>query len=75
MTPKETTESESTKPHYENNHSTLHIPSRDEFHRFASNLLSESDFCTDYPSRIQVERTANAISWTYSNKKRRTNRY
>lgn len=43
--------------------------SRSEFHRFASNLLSESDFCTEYPSSRQTEKVATAINWTYKNEK------
>lgn len=52
-------------------HTTLHIPSREEFHHLSSNILSESDFSTDYPSCIQVNKVASAISWTYSNEKNR----
>lgn len=31
------------------NHSTLRIPSRDEFHRHYGGALYESDFCTYHP--------------------------
>ena len=51
----------------ETQRNTLRIPSREEFHRYASNQLCESDFDTDYPSGFQVERVASAISWTYTN--------
>lgn len=54
---------------------TLRIPSREEFHRYTSNLLSNSDFYTDYPSGFQVERVASAISWTYANEKKRNCNY
>lgn len=51
---------------YTKKHNTLHIPSREEFHRYASNTLSEADFCTDYPGRdgYQVNKAASAINWT-----------
>lgn len=51
------------------------IPSREEFNRYASNLLSEGDFCTNYPSGYQVNRVAESISWTLSNEKKRNNNY
>ena len=53
----------------------LRIPSREEFHRYASNQLCESDFDTDYPSGFQVERVSSAISWTYTNEKKRNSNY
>ena len=43
------------------NHNTLHIPSREEFHRYASNLISENDFI--YPGR-SIQQTASALRWT-----------
>lgn len=53
---------------YTKKHNTLHIPSREEFHRYASNTLSEADFCTDYPGRegCQINKTSSAIRWTIS---------
>lgn len=47
-------------------HNTLHIPTREEFHRYASNLLSESDFCTDYSGYpdVQASKVEAAIKWT-----------
>lgn len=52
-------------------HNSLHIPSREEFHRYTSNLISDSDFCTDYvPSEFsQSRKIINAIRWTKSNAK------
>ena len=44
---------------------TLNIPSREEFHRFASNLLSEEDFSTYRPANAS-KKTCNAICWTES---------
>lgn len=51
---------------YTQKHNTLHIPTREEFHRYASNLLSESDFCTDYPGypEVQASKVEAAIKWT-----------
>lgn len=53
---------------YTKKHNTLHIPSREEFHRYASNTLSEADFCTDYPGRegYQINKTSSALRWTIS---------
>lgn len=54
-----------------NNHTTLPLYSREELHRYASNILSESDFCTDYPSGWQIEQCASSLSWTCNNEKKR----
>ena len=45
------------------------IPTREEFHRFASNELSEGDFCTNHPSEFQTNKVASAIKWTHANAK------
>ena len=47
-------------------HNTLIIPTREEFHRYASNTLTESDFCTDYHgiAGIQIGRVDSSIRWT-----------
>ncbi|MBQ4523370.1 MAG: hypothetical protein IJA10_10555 [Lachnospiraceae bacterium] len=50
-------------------------PTRKEFHKYASNELSEGDFCTNHPSGYQVSRVAHALNWTYSNEKKRNNTY
>ena len=47
----------------------LKIPSRQEFHRYATNLLSESDFCTDYPSEHTINKIASSLRWTKINAK------
>lgn len=49
------------------------IPTREEFHRYASNVLSDSDFCTDFPGYpyYQVNKVASSLKWTYNNEKRR----
>ena len=36
----------------ETQRNTLRIPSREEFHRYTSNLLTEWDFCTDFPPAL-----------------------
>lgn len=54
---------------------TLHIPAREEFHRFTSNELSEGDFCTNHPSGYQINKVTSALSWTFSNEKKRNNNY
>ena len=55
-----------------------HIPSREEFHRYASDILYESDFCTDYPGSYHISGTvhsytidkiASSIRWTKMNAK------
>lgn len=40
---------------------TLRIPSREEFHRYTSNLISENDFIC--PGR-SIQSTASALRWT-----------
>ena len=47
------------------------MPTRPELHRYASNLLTEADFCTDYPSfeGFQTNRVVGAIEWTKKNAK------
>lgn len=54
---------------YTQKHNTLHIPTREEFHRYTSNKLSEEDFCTDYPGSAgyQINKVASSIRWTLSN--------
>lgn len=53
---------------------TLQIPTRDEFHRFASNRLSISDFATTCPSiGVQISKVSSAIGWTYNNERWKTN--
>lgn len=50
----------------------LKIPTREEFHRYTSNSLQNSDFCTSYPS-YSIKKTAYAIDWTIRNAKRGRN--
>lgn len=50
------------------------IPSREEFHRYASNTISISDFETGHTSGIQVEKVVSSIIWTIKNDKKRIER-
>ena len=58
-----------TKNYYtSSNYETIKpIPSREEFHRYASNKLTDGDFCTDYSSGYQVSRVSQALDWTHKN--------
>lgn len=47
------------------------IPTREEFHTYASNLISEGDFCTNYSSGYQIDKVASAIKWTRKNCRKR----
>ena len=38
------------------NHSTLRIPSREEFHRHYGGALYESDFCTYHPVSFRINK-------------------
>jgi hypothetical protein len=53
-----------TKLYTNPSNNNLRIPTREEFHRYASNLLSDSDFCTNSSSGYQINRVAKAIDWT-----------
>ena len=47
------------------NYTTINpTPTREEFHRYASNLLADGDFCTDYVSGYQINRVVQAMDWT-----------
>lgn len=43
------------------------IPTREEFHRYAENTISDSDFNTDHTNGFQIEKVASAIRWTVKN--------
>lgn len=47
------------------------IPSREEFHRYASNILNLYAFETDYPPfpSCNINAAASSIGWTKSNNK------
>lgn len=57
-----------TQSHYvtPGNHN-LKVPSREEFHKNASNLLLEADFCTEYPTGYTVNKIASSLRWTKIN--------
>ena len=56
------------------NKQTLPIPTRDEFHRFASNYLSKTDFDTQYaPGGTQINKVIAAMNWTLNNERWRSN--
>lgn len=61
-----------TQSHYmtPGNHN-LEIPSREEFHKYASDILSEADFCTDYPTGYTVSKIASSLRWTANNSKQK----
>lgn len=61
-----------TRLHYTTpgNHN-LKIPSREEFHRYASNVLSESDFCAYYPTGYTANKIASSLRWTIDNSKQK----
>ena len=51
-----------TQSHYTTpGNNNLKIPSREEFHRYASDTLSEADFCTDYPTSYTVDKMSSSI--------------
>lgn len=60
----------------ENNYSyTSHngspLLSREEQHRYASNVLSEKDFSTSYPTGYVIDTIASSLNWTVSNENKR----
>lgn len=52
----------------------LKVPSREEFHRYASDLLFDADFCTDYPTGYTVDKVASSLRWTISNSRHKKER-
>lgn len=52
------------KNYYTSSNYAGRIPNREEFHRYASNLLAEGDFCTEHSSGYQISRVANALDWS-----------
>lgn len=61
-----------TQSHYTTpgNHN-LTTPSKEEFHRYASDILYESDFCTDYPAGYIANKISGSLRWTISNSKQK----
>ena len=64
-----------TKNYYtSSNYETIKpIPSREEFHKFASNLISIGDFDTDHSNGVQVQKAGDAIDWTIKKTKSKNN--
>lgn len=56
---------------------TPYIPNREEQHRYISNYLTLTDFCTDFPSGTQADKVLSALKWSQSNNKftKALNRY
>lgn len=54
-------------------HNGLPLPSRQEQHRYASDKLSEKDFCTEYATGYTINKIASSLRWTESNSKRKRN--
>lgn len=54
----------------ETQRNTLRIPSREEFHRYTSNLLTNRDFETEYPGKeaYQANLVSSALRWTIANR-------
>ena len=46
----------------------LKIPSRNDFHHFASDILSEASFVTDHPNGHVIENIAASLRWTLAHK-------
>lgn len=44
-------------------HNQSRLPSREELHRYPSNLISLADFDTTRPTGHAIDKTANAIRW------------
>lgn len=59
-----------TQSHYTTpgNHN-MRIPSRENFNRYAVEILSEHDFCTEYPTGHAVDKVASSLRWTLNNHK------
>lgn len=51
------------------------IPSREEFHKFANNTISLSDFETYHTNGIQIEKVDSAIKWTIKNTNKAKRKY
>ena len=49
----------------------LKTPSREEFHRYAVDILSDADFCTDYPTGYTISKIASSLRWTKNNSRQK----
>ena len=64
-----------TKNYYtSSNYANILNLNREDLHRYASNELSEGDFCTNHPSGYQVNKVDKAIRWTIANDRGRLKR-
>ena len=59
------------KNYYTSSNYAGRIPNREEFHRYASNLITEADFDTDHSNGIQAAKVFSAIHWTLKNSKKK----
>lgn len=50
----------------------LQIPAEGEFHRYASNRITISDFDMSHSNELAVNKVAAAIRWTLNNEKKRS---
>ena len=57
-----------TRNYYTSSNYANTIPIREEFHRYASNVLSIGDFDTNYTNGYQIDKVDAAIQWTISSK-------
>lgn len=60
-----------TRNYYTSSNYAGRIPTRDEFHRYASNLITEADFDTDHSNGIQAAKVFSSIHWTLKNSKKK----
>jgi len=52
-------------------HNGSPLPSRQEQHRYASDVLSERDFCTEYPTGHTINKIVGSLKWTLNTEKLR----
>ena len=62
-----------TKNYYTSSNYTglTSIPTKEDFSKYTSNLITLGDFDTDHPNCCQVKKIANAIDWTIKNSKKK----
>ena len=65
-----------TKNYYTSSNYTglINIPSKEDFSKYASNLITLGDFDTDHPNCLQIDKVANAIDWSIKNSKKKGNK-
>ena len=65
-----------TKNYYtsSNYEGLTNIPSKKEFNKYASNLITLGDFDTDHSNCQQIDKVFNAIDWTIKNSKKKGNK-